>query len=159
MSKSQNINDLKYLAHNLDSKFQLPFGIKVGLDGVIGLIPGIGDFITNSISIYIVLRAALIGCGPSLILKMCLNILIENIIDVLPVVGNLFDFFWKSNLKNIHIIEEYLESPSKALLKSRLLAISLVLFLATLLGLFVYSSVWLLIWSWGFIQNLLQSGF
>lgn len=151
-----NIDDLRYLARLLDSRFQLPIGgFRVGLDGILGLIPGIGDFVTNSLSLYIILRAAFIGCGPSLILKMSMNVLLENLADTIPVVGNFFDFFWKSNLKNIAIIEEYLAAPQKALWKSRALAIGIIMSLATILGLMVFTAMSLLIWSWQMIQSLI----
>lgn len=152
----QNINDLRYLARLMDSKFKLA-GFKFGWDGLIGLIPGIGDFVTNSISLYIIIRAAFIGCGPSIILKMCFNVLLESVVDIIPVFGNLFDFIWKANLRNVQLIEQYLASPKKAIWQSRALAIALVMILATVLGLIVFTAIYLLIWSWQTIQGLIAS--
>ncbi len=119
----------------MDSQYSGPFGFKFGLDGVLGLIPIVGDFITSFISLYIVFQAALFGCGPSVILRMGLNILIENIFDVLPLFGNVFDFIWKANNKNIVLIEQHLSNPLTTTLKSRL-TLGLVAFvlLAILIG-------------------------
>jgi hypothetical protein len=135
MEGNPKLHRLKQLSILMDSQFSGPFGIKFGLDGILGLIPIAGDFITSFISLYIVLQAALFGCGPSVILRMGLNILIENIFDVLPVVGNFFDFMWKANNKNILLIEQHLSNPMTTSLKSRL-TLGLVAFvlLAILIG-------------------------
>lgn len=119
----------------MDSQFSGPFGFKYGLDGLLGLIPVLGDFITSFISLYIVLQAALLGCGPSVILRMGLNLLIENLIDVLPLFGNVFDFIWKANNKNILLIEQHLSNPLTTTLKSRLtLGFVAFVLLAILIG-------------------------
>ena len=117
------------------SPFAGPFGFKFGLDGILGFIPLVGDFVTSFISLYIVLQAALLGCGPSVILRMGLNILVENLIDVLPLLGNVFDFIWKANNKNISLLEQHLSNPLQATYMSRLI-LGLVAFviLALLIG-------------------------
>ena len=99
MEVNQKLQRLKKLSVLMDSQFAGPFGFKFGLDGLLGFIPLVGDFVTSFISLYIVLQAALLGCGPSVILRMGLNILIENLIDVLPVFGNFFDFFGNRIIK------------------------------------------------------------
>ncbi len=140
--------DLKFLSEKLDSQFKLPFGIKIGWDGIIGLIPGVGDLLTTSFSFYILVRAAALGCPPSLIFRMGINILIESIVDVIPLVGNLFDFFWKSNLKNVRLIEQYVERPQKTTWASRAIVFAFILaFAAVIVGFFVLavkvlSQVW-----------------
>ena len=135
MEVNQKLQRLKKLSVLMDSQFAGPFGFKFGLDGILGFIPLGGDFVTSFISLYIVLQAAILGCGPSVILRMGLNILIENLIDVLPVFGNFFDFFWKSNNKNIMLLEQHLLNPSRASVNSRLI-LGLVAFvlLAILIG-------------------------
>lgn len=135
MEGNPKLQRLKKLSVLMDSQFSGPFGFKFGLDGVLGLIPIVGDFITAFISLYIVFQAALFGCGPSVILRMGLNILIENLIDVLPLFGNVFDFIWKANNKNIVLIEQHLLNPLSTTLKSRL-TLGLVAFvlLAILIG-------------------------
>ena len=105
----------------MDSKFTGPFGFKFGLDGIIGLVPVFGDLITTGISLYILFQAVILGCSPSTIVRMGLNILIENLVDVIPGVGIVFDFIWKSNNKNIEIIEQQLTSPRAVTVKSRLI--------------------------------------
>ena len=135
MEVNQKLQRLKKISVLMDSQFSGPFGLKFGLDGLLGLVPVVGDFITSFISLYIVFQAALLGCGPSVILRMGLNLLIENLIDFLPVIGNFFDFLWKANNKNILLIEQHLSDPLSTTLKSRL-TLGLVAFviLAILIG-------------------------
>ena len=104
----------------MDSKYTGPLGFKFGLDGLIGLIPFVGDFISTGISFYIVFQGAMMGCSPEIILRMGLNILIDNLSDMFPVLGHFFDFIWRSNNKNIQLIEEHLVNPRSATLKTRL---------------------------------------
>jgi hypothetical protein len=120
MSTNVKIQNLRKLSVLMDSKFSGPFGFKFGLDGVLGLLPFVGDFISNVISLYIVFSGMQLGCTPSTVLRMGLNILIENVADFIPALGNIFDFFWKSNNKNIEIIESHLREPSAATNTSRL---------------------------------------
>jgi hypothetical protein len=135
MEVNPKLQRLKKLSVLMDSQFAGPFGFKFGLDGLLGFIPLVGDFVTSFISLYIVLQAALLGCGPSVILRMGLNLLIENLIDVLPVFGNFFDFFWKANNKNIVLLEQHLLNPLRTSVNSRLI-LGLVAFvlLAVLIG-------------------------
>ncbi len=109
--KNDNLKDLKFLAESLDAKFTLPGGFKIGWDGILGLLPGIGDITTSCLSFYIILRAAALGCSQSVILQMGLNVLIENFIGVIPILGNVFDFFWKANLRNLELINAHQKNP------------------------------------------------
>lgn len=105
--KNQTLNDLRALAETMDARFRLPGGFRIGWDGILGFIPGLGDLFTNFVSGYILLRAALAGVAPSVLIRMGLNVLIDNLIDVIPVFGNFFDIFWKANLRNIRLYESY----------------------------------------------------
>lgn len=131
----QNISDLRRIAESMDQKFKGPFGWRFGWDGIIGLFPIVGDLITNSVSLYVIARAAQIGCPPSVIARMGLNLLIENIIDVIPFVGNLFDFFWKANSKNIRLVEQFTENPASVQNRSRfVLALAVFTIVALVVG-------------------------
>lgn len=129
--------DLKQLSTLLDSRFEGPLGFRFGLDGILGMIPFIGDFVTSGISFYIILQAAFLGCAPSTLARMALNVLFENLLDMIPFVGNVFDFFWKANNRNIALIDQHIHNPRKVTLKSRLILTSLFL---SLLGLIVLSA-------------------
>ena len=106
---------LERLAWLLDSAIRLPGGFRVGLDGIIGLIPGVGDLIGAVLSSYIVWVAAKAKLPFLLLMRMTLNIFIELIIGVVPVFGDAFDFAFKANLRNVRILNNYFQSPSARL--------------------------------------------
>lgn len=136
MNDPKKLEQLKKISVLMDSKFQGPLGFKFGLDGILGLIPFVGDFFTTAISLYIVGQSALLGCSPSVLLRMGLNILIENLLDMIPVVGSVFDFVWKANNKNISLLESHMLNPRGATFQSRLI-LGLITFL--ILGILVGS--------------------
>ncbi len=119
---------LKNLSSTLDSKFEGPFGIKFGLDALIGLIPVVGDFVTSALSLYIIAQAASLGAGPSTLIRMAINILVENLFDMLPFLGNIFDFYWKANNKNLRLLESHLANPARETIKSRMI-VALIFFI------------------------------
>ena len=136
MVENDKIIRLRKLASLMDSRIRGPFGISFGLDGLLGLIPVIGDLITTVISIYILIQAVSFGCGPAVIMRMGLNLIIESLIEVIPFLGNLFDFFWKANNKNIILLEQHLVDSRSVQVRSRLV-LALVAFI--LLGFLVAS--------------------
>ncbi|MGE3758090.1 MAG: DUF4112 domain-containing protein, partial [Pseudobdellovibrionaceae bacterium] len=72
------------------------------------------------------------------LLRMGLNILFENLIDLIPLIGNVFDFFWKANLKNISLLESHLENPRKTTIQSRILIFAVfAFFIAAFVGLII----------------------
>ena len=143
--KNKKMDDLKSLSVLLDSRFSV-FGFKFGLDGIIGLIPGIGDLVTTSMSLWILVQAAGLGCTPATLLRMGLNILIENVVDIIPFFGHFFDFFWKANNKNMALLDQHLLNPHAVTIKSRLVLISLMIVLLALIALSAFVSVKVIEW-------------
>ena len=78
---------------------------RFGLDGIVGLIPGIGDTASALVSLYIVAEAWRLGVRKRTIARMLGNIALDSIIGAVPVAGDLFDFIWKSNAKNLRLAE------------------------------------------------------
>ena len=94
----------------MDSKFQLPgTKINLGLDTIIGLIPGIGDTVGLGIAGYIVMRGAHIGVPKHKLAAMGANIFVDWLIGLIPIIGDLFDMGWKANNRNAQIIREHFE--------------------------------------------------
>ena len=117
-----------------------PGGFRFGWDGLIGLIPGVGDLITGSMSMYVIIRAAGLGAPPSLLLRMGGNVLFENIVDMIPFVGNIFDFFWKSNTRNLTLLDNYLARPHATTRKARVwVALTVIVILAAIAGMIAIS--------------------
>lgn len=153
VSPSTETQDLKKLAEFLDSKFRLPGGFRIGWDGILGFIPGIGDLVTNLISFYIIVRAAMIGCSPSVILHMGLNVLLDNLFDMIPILGNIFDIIWKSNTRNMALVEKFQLDPASTRRSSRwavFLALSTVAIMLMVSVALVIAAV---IWVWQFIAS------
>ena len=104
-SSDDELLQLRKLARLLDSAIPLPGGYRIGLDGIIGLIPGVGDALTASAAAYIVIRAAQMGASTATLVRMIFNVLLELVVGAVPVIGDLFDFAWKANNRNIELLE------------------------------------------------------
>jgi len=153
--EKESLQEIRKMADFLDSKYQLPFGWRVGWDGILGLIPGVGDLATNLISFYILYKGAILGCPVSVVLRMGLNILIDNVIDTIPLLGNIFDFMWKANNKNLALIESYLQQPHQTRRSSQaVVTVTLILVAFVLIGVGVLT-FYLARWMWGVFQTAL----
>ena len=98
---------LDNLAYYLDDLFRIPgIGWRFGLDAIIGLIPSVGDTLTSLASFYILLAGVRYGVPKITLLRMALNIGIDYALGSIPIVGDAFDFFWKSNDMNMRLIRE-----------------------------------------------------
>lgn len=130
---------LERLAWYLDSSIPVP-GLKfrIGLDGLIGLIPGVGDTVGTIISTYILAEAARLGTPKSVLLKMAFNVALDTLAGAIPFLGDLFDFTWKSNQRNLRLLNSYLEKPQKTAAASRLFVLALVLFIILFVGCTVF---------------------
>jgi hypothetical protein len=92
----------------MDSSVRLPGGFRIGVDGLVGLIPGIGDLATLAVSLSIVALAARAGAGALALARMVANLLVDAAIGAVPIVGDLFDFGFKANLRNAQLMESHL---------------------------------------------------
>lgn len=107
--KLNSIQRLRKLSRLLDSAFGIPgTKFRVGLDPILGLIPGAGDLVGTALSAYIVIEAARLGVPRATLGKMVSNILLESVVGAVPVLGDWFDFAWKANLKNMELLETHL---------------------------------------------------
>lgn len=112
--KKHDIEELKSLAIWMDSRFKIPgTSIRFGLDSLLGLIPGIGDTVTFATTLYLIGVARSHGVPLYIIVKMIWNGLIDWLIGLIPLVGDIFDVGWKSNQKNVALIIAYLEDQER----------------------------------------------
>jgi Domain of unknown function (DUF4112) len=127
---------LERLAWWLDSSIPLPVGQwRIGLDALIGLVPGIGDLIGILLSSYILWEAARIGIPRALLVRMAGNVAIEGIVGAVPILGDLFDAAWKANQRNVRLLESYLQGPTRVRRESNaLVAVLVAATLALLIG-------------------------
>jgi len=106
------IERLRRFAYWLDAGIPIPgTGLRFGLDPIIGLIPGLGDGVGAVLSGGILIEAASRGVSCATLLRMGLNIAIDSLVGAIPILGDLFDFAWKSNLKNVALLERALGDP------------------------------------------------
>ena len=105
---------LKRLGHNLDEVITIPgTERKIGIDPIIGLIPGGGDLIGGVLSIYIMHAGIRMGVPRAVIIRMFGNVALEFVIGCIPIIGDLFDATWKSNQRNVKLIEDAVMSEEK----------------------------------------------
>tara|TARA_B100001094_G_scaffold142208_1_gene137816 strand:- start:68 stop:427 length:360 start_codon:yes stop_codon:yes gene_type:complete len=100
---------LRQLSENLDESFTIPgTNIKFGMDALLGLVPGGGDLVSGIFSLYMLRAAIKMKLPKRAIFSMLVNILLDTTIGIIPVAGDIFDIFWKSNKRNLKIIEKHL---------------------------------------------------
>jgi hypothetical protein len=114
-SKAASFQRLRTLTRLLDNIVAVPgTPVAIGLDPIIGMLPGVGDFIGVGISAYIVLEAARLGVPKATLSRMVFNILLDGFVGILPFVGDVFDFTWKANTRNMKLVEAHMTSPQRS---------------------------------------------
>jgi hypothetical protein len=104
----KNFEIAKYLANLLDRRFTIPgTSIRIGLDPIVGLIPGVGDAIASLAGSVILVLAAQSQLPKIVLVRMSLNIALNGIIGAIPILGDLFSVWFKSNVRNIELLERY----------------------------------------------------
>lgn len=129
------------LSRFLDSQFKIPgTNFRFGLDPILGMIPGIGDFGTMAVSLTLLLAITKRGVSQKVIVLMSLNILLDTLIGSIPLVGSIFDFYFKSNNRNIellkkHYVEGKYQGSGKGIIFLVILIV-LVISIAILIGIY-----------------------
>jgi hypothetical protein len=113
-TRAERIARLEMLATLLDTAFIVP-GIKFrfGFDGLIGLVPGIGDIVTTALSLWLVKEAHALGAPGHLIARMLGNVAIDGMVGAVPILGDAFDLMWKSNRRNLHLLRKHLDRQGR----------------------------------------------
>ena len=102
------LKNIGRLAKLMDAQFKLPgTNYRFGLDGLLGLIPGAGDLSTLAVSGYMISIMAKNGASGYVIARMVVNVLIDALLGSIPFIGDLFDFVFKANLKNMKLMREH----------------------------------------------------
>jgi hypothetical protein len=140
---------LNRLAWLLDSSIRVPgTDFRIGLDPLLGLVPGAGDAAGVLLSGYIVLASARLGVPRSILVRMVLNIAVEGFVGAIPGAGDIFDAAWKANRRNAALLNAYLDKPGPAVASSRALVFTVA---AVLIALIVVASAPVLMvvyWIW-----------
>jgi Domain of unknown function (DUF4112) len=112
---SSAVRRMQTVANILDTAFVIP-GTKqrVGIDAIIGLIPGAGDVVTTILSSYIIWEARNLGVPRAALARMLANLGIHAVVGSLPVIGDLFDAFFRVNQRNMKIVRSQLQKMRAA---------------------------------------------
>ena len=109
-SKEAAMRRMQAVANLLDTAFVIPgTRQRVGIDAIIGLVPGAGDILTTVLSSYIIWEARNLGVSKVALSRMLANLGIHAVVGSLPLVGDLFDAFFRVNQRNMKIVRKQLE--------------------------------------------------
>lgn len=106
---------LEALARLMDSAFAIPgTKIRIGLDGIIGLLPVVGDLLAGAVSTYLIWEARQLGAPKWLLWRMVANTALDTAVGSIPVVGDAFDVIFRANMKNMALLRRHLEKRGAA---------------------------------------------
>lgn len=107
--ETDDLAGLRGLVNGLENLIRIPgTNLGIGLDAVLGFVlPGVGDALTGAASLGVLFRALKRGVPKVILLRMLLNIGIDVVGGLIPGVGDVFDVFWRANVKNLELLEEY----------------------------------------------------
>ena len=99
----------------MDAGFRIPgTNLRFGLDPIIGLIPGGGDAAGAVLAAWIVIEAVRLGASRATLLRIAGNVALDAAVGAVPFIGDIFDFAWKANLRNVALLERHLAAPGLA---------------------------------------------
>ena len=140
---------VRRLAWLLDRSIPLGGKLRIGLDPLIGLLPGGGDVIGVGIALFIVWEGARLGLPTSVVTRMLGNVVLEGVVGTVPLLGDLFDAAWQANMRNVRLIEQHYQ-PDRPERPLGRIALVIVLVGLLLLALILTLAVWLVsaLWNW-----------
>ena len=117
----------------LDSSLPIPgTRFTLGIDQIVGLVPGLGDLLAGLFSLYIIIEAARMGVPRGLLARMGWNVAVDTLVGEVPILGDFFDVVFKANIRNLALLEGYLERPAEVRRSSRRFAALIVVGLVVL---------------------------
>lgn len=140
---------LRRFARLMDEEFEFPgTRIRFGLDAIVGLIPGVGDFIGGMLSTWVVFGAMRHRVPPTIIARMILNIVIDLFFGAVPVAGDVFDFLFEENMLNMRLLEKHRDRrrPPRSVAQIAFFAGLLLIFILGVAIAIVAGVVWLALW-------------
>lgn len=112
--RDETIARLDALATLLDTAFVVPgTNIRFGIDGLIGLVPGIGDLVTTALSSYLIWEARRLGLPRWKIARMIANVAFDTVVGIVPVIGDAADVLFKANRRNMRIIRDHVAAEDR----------------------------------------------
>ena len=112
--RAANLETMRRYAWILDSLFELPVvKVRVGLDAIAGLVPGLGDLTTPVFSAYLLLQAFRMRVPKVVLMRMVFNVALDALVGLVPILGDLFDIGFKANMRNMALVERYADPFQK----------------------------------------------
>jgi len=113
-TREQRLARLDALAKLLDVAFIVPgTNVRYGIDGLIGLIPVVGDIITTAISLWLVREARALGAPWHVTLRMLGNVALDGAVGMVPLVGDAFDVMFRANVRNVKLLRRWMEKQPR----------------------------------------------
>jgi hypothetical protein len=141
----QRLQALKHVARLLDSAFVLPgTNIRVGLDPLLGLVPGLGDLTSPLFAMALLWQSRDLGIPRVVQLRMIFNVAIDALVGLLPVAGDFFDFAWKANDRNVALLERHAYELRRPTAGDWLFVIGLMALLAVIAAVPLLLAGWLI---------------
>ena len=114
LTREQRLARLDAIAKLLDVAFIVPgTNVRYGLDGLIGLIPVVGDIITTAISLWLVREARALGAPWHITARMLGNVAVDGVVGLVPVAGDAFDVMFRANVKNVRLLRRWMEKQPR----------------------------------------------
>ena len=115
LSAPRSQADVEALAWLLDNSIPIPgTGRRIGLDALIGLVPGLGDVLSGGLGLVVVLRGAQLGVPGIVLARMLANVAVDFAIGSIPIIGDAFDLWFKANARNVRLIRGYTAAPQES---------------------------------------------
>ncbi len=134
LTVDERLRRLRSIAWLLDNSIPLPGGYRIGLDAIVGLVPGVGDAIGALLSAYILNEARSMGAPRGVLLRMGANVMLETLVGSIPFAGDLFDAAFKANMRNLALLERHRLDPVHSRRRSRWFMVGFTLLLALLVA-------------------------
>jgi hypothetical protein len=114
LTRAQRFARLEALAKLLDVAFVVPgTNVRYGIDGLIGLVPVLGDIVTTAISLWIVREARSLGAPRYLVARMLGNVAIDGVVGIVPFAGDAFDVMFRANMRNMRLLKRWMDKQPR----------------------------------------------
>jgi hypothetical protein len=149
---NDRLRSVERIARLMDSQFRLPgTRFRFGLDPILGLLPVVGDLSSLAVSGMLLLTMMRHGASGAVVVRMAFNILLDTVIGSIPILGNLFDFAYKANERNLNLLRRhYTEGRHQGSGKG--LALLLLLGFLVVFGLVAWGGFQLMRWVWHYFE-------
>jgi Domain of unknown function (DUF4112) len=133
---SAALQRVRTVSHLLDNAIAIPgTQFRVGIDPILGLLPGAGDWLSALLSVYLILESMRFGLPARTLLQMVFNLLLDASVGTFPVLGDFLDFTFKANHRNIRLLESHIQNPKPPKALDRIvMVLTIVILIAFLIA-------------------------